>query len=786
MNRWMLTVSLGLCLHSADLTGSSCAAAQPLTGGEAQPAPGRDEFLERYAATYRFTLGQPRAITVTPDGKAVLFLRSGPRSFVQNLYELDVATGQERVLLTAEKILGGGEEDLTPEELARRERMRMASRGIASYQLSKDGSKVLVPLSGRLFVIERRTGIQKELESTRGYPIDPQFSPDGTKVGVVRDGEVYVIDIETGKERAMTSGATIANGGTISNGLAEFVAQEEMGRFHGYWWSPDSKQIHFQQTDTAGMEVFSIADPVNPEKGSQTWPYPRPGKKNAEVRLAIVNLDDRPERRPRRDVTGSLEPIGASTPELIKWDAEKYPYVANVEWSEEGTSPLILVQNREQTQQELLEVYDLDSGTARPLIGERDEAWLNIADSTPRWLKDRSGFLWLTESNGAWELQLRRPDGSVERSITGPRAGLGSVIHVDDKNRVVYVSMTDDPTQRHVWMCSLTGGPPIKVTTEPGFHSFAFGEESDVWVHAWTGASGDPKWEVQTRQTSAGDAGAVSSVKTVASISSVAESPGFMPKIELAVVSEHKLNAVIIRPNSFDASRKYPVLVSVYGGPGSQTVSSVARSYLLQQWMANHGFIVVSIDGRGTPGRGRAWERTIRLNLIDAPLDDQVEGLRALGAKYPEMDLSRVGIYGWSFGGYFSAMAAMRRPDVFHAGIAGAPVAAWEDYDTHYTERFMGLPEQNPEGYRASNVLTYCKDLTRPLLIIHGTADDNVYFMHSLKMTEALFRAGKDFEFLPLAGFTHMVPDPVVTTRLYSRMADFFERTVTKRLQDQE
>jgi dipeptidyl-peptidase-4 len=256
---------------------------------------------------------------------------------------------------------------------------------------------------------------------------------------------------------------------------------------------------------------------------------------------------------------------------------------------------------------------------------------------------------------------------------------------------------------------------------------------------------------------------------------SVAEQPPFVPQVELtAIGSEPELHTSILRPRGFDANKRYPVIVYVYGGPHVQTATAGGRRRLLNQWIADHGFIVVSIDGRGTPARGRAWERAVKGNLIELPLADQVRGLQALGEKYAEMDLSRVGIYGWSFGGYFSAMAVMQRPEIFHVGVAGAPVVDWLDYDTHYTERYLGLPTENETGYRASSVLTYAPQLTRPLLIIHGTADDNVYFLHSMKLSDALFRAGKSYDFLPLAGFTHMVPDPLVTERLYGRIVAHF------------
>ncbi len=261
----------------------------------------------------------------------------------------------------------------------------------------------------------------------------------------------------------------------------------------------------------------------------------------------------------------------------------------------------------------------------------------------------------------------------------------------------------------------------------------------------------------------------------IGTLRSIAEQPPFTPHVEFTTVGHDPyFHAAIIRPRQFEPDRKYPVIVNVYGGPRAQKVRLSAQRYLLQQWIADHGFVVVTIDGRGTPSRGRAWERIVKGNLIKVPLDDQVAGLQALGKKYHELDLEHVGIFGWSFGGYFSAHAVMQRPDVYHVGVAGAPVADWRDYDTHYTERYMGLPQKNKQGYDDASVLTYADKLSRPLLLIHGTADDNVYFTHSLKISNALFRAGKQHEFLVLSDFTHMVADPLVTERLYERIMQFF------------
>ncbi len=707
-------------------------------------------FLEQFAATRGFSHGTPKSITLTPAGDAVLFLRSGPRSFVQDLFAFDLSTGQERVLLTAEQLLSGKEEQLTPEELARRERMRMASRGIAGYSVSGDGALILVPLSGQLFVVERATGKITRLNPLEGekagFPIDARFSPDGKKIACVRSGDLYVTDIAANAEARLTRSAS----DTVSNALAEFVAQEEMDRFAGYWWSPDSAFIAYQQTDTGGMETFHIADAVDPARPPQTWPYPRPGKANAAVKLGII---------PSGGGRG-----GETT--WVAWDSTRHPYLARVTWPK--NAPLtILVQNREQTEQTLFEVAP--TGAVKPLLTETDSAWLNLVPSNPRWLRDGSGFLWMTENDGSWRLALHNRDGALIRTITPPNVGLDGLIGVDEKSGDLYVSASDDPTQSHLWRVPSDPalGAPQRVTSEPGRHAMIRAKDSAACVISSTLKSGELRWTVHK---AAGEPAS-------GSLRSTRETPPWTTNLELTRVGPKGMHAALIRPRGFDKGRKYPVIVNVYGGPHANTVHSTPSSYFLQQWIADQGFVVVTLDGRGTPGRGRAWERAIRNDLIGPALDDQAEGLAALGARFPELDLTRVGIYGWSFGGYFSAMAVMRRGDVYHAGVAGAPVCDWLDYDTHYTERYLGVPS-TPEGleiYRKSSVLTYCPDLTRPLMIVHGTSDDNVYFMHSLKMTQSLFRAGKPFEFLPLAGFTHMVPDPVVTTRLYSRIAQFFQ-----------
>jgi dipeptidyl-peptidase-4 len=709
-------------------------------------------FLEQYAVTYRFQQGHPTSFRITPEGDAVLFLRSTARSFVNDLWIFDVASAEERVLLTAEQILGEAGEELSAEERARRERMRMASRGIASFDLSPDGRTLLVPLSGRLFLVDRaragQEGSVRELVSSAGFPIDPRFSPDGTRIAVVRDGDLYVIDVASGHERQITTHPS----DPIEFGVAEFVAQEEMSRFEGYWWSPDSRTLLVQETDTSNVERMHIIDPMHPEQGSHESAYPRPGTPNAVVRLALVDAQGGPLR-------------------YVDWDRERYPYLATVRWTS-GAPLTLLVQDRLQ-QDEVLLAVDPDTRTAQTLLTEHDDAWLNIDQDVPRWISHGTRFLWTSERSGEPRLELRAADGSLIRELTPPGLSHQSLLSVDEASGHVWVTASSEPTEMHVYRIALDGGrEPEKLTEHRGMHEAVVGRNGAIWVH-----TARPLDAARTSTVRRADGSVVGTIR------SVAEEIPFSPNVTIESVGERQWRAAIVRPRNFDASRRYPVLVHVYAGPGIRYVSADRDRWLLNQWFADHGFIVVTFDGRGTPGRGREWERAIRGDFITVPLEDQVAALQAAGAAHPEMNLEHVGIYGWSFGGYFSAMAALRRPDIYRAAVAGAPVTDWRDYDTHYTERYLGLPEDaSIEGaYHRSSVLTYARETyaeERPLLIVHGTADDNVYFSHAIKLSNELFRAGHAHEFLPLAGLTHMVPEPIITRRLQTRIAVFFERNL--------
>ncbi|MEO6777575.1 MAG: prolyl oligopeptidase family serine peptidase [Kofleriaceae bacterium] len=704
-----------------------------------------DSFLTAAAETYNFKLGLPVPVAVTPDG-AVLFRRTGPREFSADLYEMDVKTGAVKTVVTAAELLGSGDEQLSDAEKARRERSRTATRGIVEVDVSGDGKLVLVPLGGKLYVIDRSGGPRRTIDPGGGFD-DARISPDGATIAFVRDGDLYTIPVGPGGPAGGAAKRLTKHPEGFEYGLAEFAAQEELDRRRGYWWSPDSKQLLFQRTDLRPVETVYVADARHPEKPPVTFKYPRAGTPNAIVDLGVI------EAR-------------GGEPQWLTWDLAKYPYLARVSWPAPAPGaakpPLtIVVMSREQT--DLAVLAPLAKLT---LLEEHDDAWLNLGGSgyrshfgitlgAPVWLPDASAFLWQTEAKGgAWTLELHKADGSFDRSLTTPEFGLGDLVGIADHAAIVEAS--PDPTRMDVWVVPLDGGASSRLTDGAGYASGAV-QHDVVVITALHGHGG--------RSVTANGH----------ELPSVAEQPALVAttKLEVVQVAGRDHHVAITRPRTFDPKRRYPVLVDVYGGPHKQMVLDALDTYVMDQWYADAGFIVVRSDGRGTPGRGRAWERAISGDLLTAPLDDQVGALQAIGARYPELDLARVGIFGWSFGGYLSALAVLLRPDVFACGIAGAPVTDWSLYDTAYTERYMRTPDHNPDGYKRTSALTHAAKLRRPLLLIHGITDDNVHLANTLGLIEDLYVAGKTVKVVLLSG-THMVPDPKLALAREQVQVDFF------------
>jgi dipeptidyl-peptidase-4 len=689
-----------------------------------------DKLLADAAATFNWKLGVPTPLAITRDG-AVLFRRTPARDFASDLYELS-ADGQLRTLATVAELMGAGDEQLTDAEKARRERTRTATRGVVDIDISEDGKTVLVPLGGKLHLIERATGTRTVIDPA-GTADDPHLSPDGKTVAFVRAGDVWTASVGAAP-RQLTRHPE-----GFEYGVADFAAQEELGRTRGFWWSPDSKQLVIQRSDLRKIDTLYVADARHNDRAPVPFRYPRAGTANAIVDLGVIDV-----RTP-------------GEPRWLAWDRARYEYLVGVQWTTNAPLSAVVI-DRDQVDLALL-TFDTGTGAATPILTEHDDAWLNT--HTPAWLDDGTGFLWMTEAAGQWVLELHARDGKLVRTLTTPAFGLRKLTGADDQGAIVEAG--SDPTRQDVWRVPLDGSAPVRLSDGDGVAVAAKAKHGSVVIQTGLHAGGVKIVAV----TKAGKR----------ELPTAAERPSLVPTttletVELAGRTHH---VAITRPRGADRTRRYPVLLKVYAGPHVATVLDALDGYVMDQWYADAGFIVVRADGRGTPNRGRAWERAILKDLITVPLDDQIAALQAMAQRHPEMDLGRVGVFGWSFGGYVSAMAVLLRPDIFKAAVAGAPVTDWALYDTAYTERYMKTPQANPAGYQATSALTHAAKLERPLLLIHGITDDNVHFAHTLSLVEALYVAGKRAEVITLSA-THMVPDPKLNLAREQVQVDFFRQ----------
>ncbi|MFC4855084.1 S9 family peptidase [Actinophytocola glycyrrhizae] len=664
-----------------------------------------NSFLRLQARTQRFTLGTPRGFQVSPDGSRVLFLRSASGEDRQHiLWKLDVASGEETRLADPEVLLGGHEE-LSPEERARRERSREQAGGVVGNATDANVRIAAFALSGKLFVADAVTGEVREL-ATEGPVIDPRPDPTGTHVAYVAGGALRVVAVDGSGDRAIAE----PDGPDQACGVAEFIAAEEMGRARGFWWSPDGTRLLVAITDKSAVRRWHIADPANPDAEPNVVSYPAAGTDNVTVRLAVLGLD------------GSRVDVGRG----------EYEYLVTAHWS--GAGPLLIAQQpRDQRRMEVRAV-DVATGATTVLAEDSDDRWVEIVPGVPAWTADER-LVRVAVADGWNRLVV---DG---KEVTPPGLQVRSVLDVGAD--VLFTASAEDPTQVHVYRWADDG--VTRLSTSDGVHTAARGGDVTV-LAAWSLEYAGPKVSV------------LRGADTVGAVASLAVEPPLTPDVRLMTVGERDLRVALLYPTGHQPGTKVPVLLDPYGGPHAQRVLSTRNSYLGAQWLADQGFAVLIADGRGTPGRGAAWEREIAFDFAGVTLADQVDALQAVAAAEPDLDLSSVAIRGWSYGGYLSALAVLRRPDVFHAAIAGAPVTEWRLYDTHYTERYLGHPDEKPEVYDRNSLIDDAPALERPLLIIHGLADDNVVVAHSVRLSAALVAAGRPHALLPLPGVTHMTP----------------------------
>lgn len=692
-----------------------------------------DSFPRQNARTRHFTLGRPRSFRVSPDGSSVLFCRSrGGSDPIAMLWRYDVDTGREVLLVDPAALSDAGE--LAPEEQARRERARETSEGIVRFTTDQALTVAVFDLSGRLFVADLLTGGVRELPVCRPA-VDPRLDPTGRQVAYVSAGALRVIAVDGGGDRALA----LPESGDVTYGLAEFVAAEEMGRQAGFWWSPDGRQVLVARVDDAAVRRIYLADPAHPERAPRPMAYPDAGSTNAEVTLALVGLDG-----------GALVPV--------EWDHHAFEYLAAVHWTAQGV--LALVQQRDQRRAQVLEI-DPASGAVTVVREDVDPDWLEIIPGVPARLSD-GALVVVADSEDTSRIEI---DGVA---VTPAGLQVRSVIDVAG-DRVVF-SASAEPEQLGVWSWSRADGL-VEIRRRAGDDAPA--------VRSGVG-NGPTTVIVEARLDRPGTTVAVwRDGEIVGHIETLEETPVLTPAPIMLRLGDRELRAALLFPSWYErGSGRLPVLLDPYGGPGAQRVRAAQAVYLSSQWFAEQGFAVLVVDGRGTPARGRSWSRAIRGDFATPVLEDQVTALAEAAGQYPDLDLSRVGIRGWSFGGYLAAMAVLRRPEVFHAAVAGAPVTDFALYDTHYTERYLGDPAAEPENYRRTSLLDDAAGLVRSLMLIHGLADDNVVVANTLQLSARLTAAGRAHTVLPLSGVTHMTPQEEVAENLLLLQLDFLRRSL--------
>ncbi|MDG2517458.1 S9 family peptidase [Lysobacter soli] len=691
---------------------------------------------------------------VSPDGKRVTFLRGKDSNKNRlDLWAYDIASGQTAKLVDADDILPG-DEVLSDEEKARRERQRIAAlSGIVDYQWAPDGRSLLFPLGGELYLYDlAKTGKSavRKLTHGEGFATDPKLSPRGGFVSFVRNRNLWVIDLASGKSIQLTRDGS----DVIGNGVAEFVADEEMNRHTGYWWAPDDSAIAFARIDETPVPVQKRYE-VYPDRTEVVEQrYPAAGDRNVLVKLGVI------------------APKAGAAPKWVDLGKEQDIYLARVDWRD----PQRLTfqrQSRDQHRLELIEA-DLAGGGQRVLQTETSKTWVPLHDDL-RFLKD-GRILWNSERSGFEHLYVLSEDGSKATALTSGDWPVDGVLAVDEAAGFVYFAAgKDSPMDAQVYRVPLAGGAIERLSRTDGTHAASFAANASVYVDNWSNPTTPPQLELFRNDGT--PIAALLKNDLADPQHPYAKYAGAHRPIEFGTLKAADgttpLQYSLIKPAGFDANKRYPVVVMVYGGPASQTVKR-AWAPDFNQYLAQHGYVVFSLDNRGTPRRGAAFGGALYGKQGTVEVADQLKGVEWLKSQ-PWIDGSRIGVYGWSNGGYMTLMLLAKASNQYACGAAGAPVTDWALYDTHYTERYMGLPKANVAGYQEARVLEHIDGLTSKLLLIHGMADDNVLFTNSTALMSALQKRGQPFELMTYPGAKHGLKGADNLHRL-KLTEDFFDR----------
>lgn len=710
--------------------------------------------IERIFASPSLDGNAPRALKVSPDGERVTFLKGKQTDYERlDLWEYHIDSGETRLLFDSND-LQSGEEVLSDEEKARRERMRLSGSGIVSYQWSADGKALLFPLGGDVYYHKLGEKGAKQLLDTDVFETDIKLSPKGNYISFIRDQNLFVKHIESGKETAITK----EGGGNIKFGMAEFVAQEEMGRMTGYWWSPDESFIAFTKVDESPVDVISRSEIYADDIKTIEQKYPKAGTNNVLVELAIQNINNGARR-------------------WVDLGEDKDIYLARGKWMPNSETFTYQWQTRDQQTLEL-RAYNVPTEKQSVLLSETSNTWVNLHNDL-YFLSDSDQFIWASERDGFKHLYLYENSGKLVRQLTQGDWVVDNIEAVDAKNnRIYFAGRKDTPLESHAYSVSLDGGDISRITNEGAYHSVSFSKDASIFIDRLSTIN-------SPAQVSLNDA----SGKRITWLeeNKVEEGHPLYPYMDTWTKPEFgdittkdgaTLKYRIYKPENLE--KKHPVIVYLYGGPHAQVVTNSwagNRGLLMQHWV-DKGYVVFTLDNRGSNYRGKAFEDPIYKKMGFVEVDDQVAGVEFLRT-LPYVDAKRIGVHGHSYGGYMTLMTMFKAGDYFQAGVSGAPVTDWRLYDTHYTERYMGNPKTDDDAYTASSVFPYAKDLKGDLLIYHGMADDNVLFTHSTMLYKHLQDLAIPFETMDYPGKKHSIRGKQTGIHLYKTITNFFDRNLT-------
>ncbi|WP_412545598.1 DPP IV N-terminal domain-containing protein [Maricaulis sp. MIT060901] len=728
---------------------TALAACQPQETAAPEPA----LSIERAFASPSLTGPSPRSLRFSPDGSRVTFLRAKEEDRnVLDLWAMDV-DGGEPYMLVDSRVLVEEERELTEAERQLRERARISSTGIVRYQWDSQGEAILVPLDGDVFHVDIESGEARRVMETPEYETDARISPQGNFVSFIRDQNLYITNLETGEERAITR----EGGGLISWGMAEFVSQEELSRYTGYWWSPDERYMAVARVDESlvdNIERMEIGTDGSARVVDQR--YPRAGTANANVDLYVFDLE-----------TGNFSQV-----ELA--DTNDY-YLARVNWASDSSTAYVQVLDRMQRNLDIRAV-DPATGTSDTWLMESTDIWINLTRDF-RALDDGS-VLWTSEDTpgGYRHIQHRAADGSLITQITSGEWVVGGISAVDQENGLVYFSgWMDSPLDRHLFVVPLDGSAePTAITEGEGRWGGSFNSNATAFIGSYSNPTTPPQtglYSIDGERIRWIEENALVEGHPYYEFADAHIEPEYGT---LTAADGSTLHYQMYLPTDFDPNREYPVIQYLYGGPHAQVVTRGWQGTRAQLF-AQRGYIYFSIDNRGSWNRGREFEGHIQRRMGSVEVEDQLVGLEHLKS-LPYVDADNIGIWGWSYGGYMTLMTTLQAPGEYAAGVSGAPVTDWTLYDTAYTERYMDHPDANFEGYQQSSVFAHLDGYETPLFLIHGMADDNVIFANSVRLYAELQERRADFEMMTYPGQRHGVRGEDRSVHMWSDIMEFFDR----------